>query len=505
MTKKGKLILFGDVGDRLTFSPNSKAEFNNVRNHFKNDLKNRASFGWINPDYRQATVEDNLDNAVAKPEDFLAFPFRHLTATIVGGGSWKATEFSEKVLKEAAHLLSNKPVYVNHEMETGNIVGVNGEISYVGKKDGVPGGLEGAIWIDGKLHTDLTRKLTAYPVPHIQSVSVTVSYEWEPSHTFTNTDGDDDEWLFERRIGTMVDGKMVRRVVTKILDFYETSLVWLGADPYAKILDESGKPLNIERSAVVAPGQFDKDPLAEIYRGSGLLLINDDSLSKENITKLKATARNEYAKTGNLEQNFKTDNDKKMEKVLKALATKLGKDVNDITEADIESSNFNVVSKTKLDEYEKAVKDAKESGDKVVELQASVDTLQGNVDTYSKIIPTADLEEFSKEIELGKVVGLSKYGKTVLDAKRDKAVNSYKLAVGDENVSEAVVETIKGSNIEALDGFLKQYGAGAFEEFGATCKSCGTGDFITFRTSTPDGSEGADNYVAPSMAKAMRG
>jgi len=232
--RKGKLVLFRDVSKQLLFAPTTPEEAKKVRSYYSKDS---TSFGWMSPDYRQVILaNDNIANAIAKPEDFIAFPFRHLSATIVGGGSWKATEFSEKVLKAAADKFSFNPVFVNHEMETSNQVATNGQIKFVSKSGDVPGGLEGPIWVDGLLHPDITRKLTSFPVPTIQSVSVTITYNWEPSHEFTDTDNNVDDWEFEKHIGSIVEGSMVRRIATLIIDSFETSFVWLGSDPFAKIV-----------------------------------------------------------------------------------------------------------------------------------------------------------------------------------------------------------------------------------------------------------------------------
>jgi len=257
MKRKGKVTLF-NTANNILYAPQFIAKATGKK----------MNFSWDNEDYRQAIVVPGLENAIAKPEDFIAFPFRHLSATIVGAWSWKATEFTEAVLKAAVPLLKHKPACVNHNLEISNIIGLNGEAvwSPAFKQNGItiPGGIDAPIWVDGKMHQDITRKLSGFPVPHIQSVSVTVVYEWEPSHTFVNREGDEDEWMFESRIGTMVDGSMVRRIATKIEDFYETSLVFLGADPFAKIFNDKGELINVEKSGIVGKQNFNKEPDATL-------------------------------------------------------------------------------------------------------------------------------------------------------------------------------------------------------------------------------------------------
>lgn len=491
--------MFGNVANKMIFTPNGKKDLQYIKNAYSKDFE--TSFGMFGSDYNQSVTGDK-NNAIANPEDFLAFPFRHLTATIVGAGTWKATDFSdEKVLKSAAALLTHKPVMVNHEMETGNIVGVNGEIKFVAAKNGVPAGLEGPIWIDGKLHQDLTRKLTAFPVPHIQSVSVTVSYEWEPSHEFTNSDGEPDDWFFERRVGSMVDGKMVRRIVTKIVDFYETSFVWLGADPYAKILTAEGKPLNIEKSAVVKNSAFEKDPLTDYYKSDGMLFIDDVSLSKENIVNLKLNAKANFAKIGKkILNNQEKEIEMEFEKIAKAVALKLNKSVDELTPEMI--SGFNVVSKDELETFNAAVKNVGTLTTEKENLETKVSDLETVKTEFEKICKSEDLVELEKTIPLTNVVEISKYGKQILDIKRKKCIDSYKLSVKEgDKPSDAVIKTIENSDIPALDGFLKTYGETAFEQYGATCTKCESGEHISFRSTKAEGNEEEENE-SPSLGMA---
>ena len=140
--------------------------------------------------------------------DIHSFLFRQLSATIVGGGSWKATDFSdEKMLKKGMRMLENKPIYLNHDMYVGN------EVGYVGKpkwtaayknsqgKD-IPAGIDASMNVDGVLYPEIVRKLSG-SVPLIKSSSVTVLFKWEASHEFAS------EWDFYSAIGsTANDGRM---------------------------------------------------------------------------------------------------------------------------------------------------------------------------------------------------------------------------------------------------------------------------------------------------------
>lgn len=488
--RTGKLVLQNDFKSSFLFYPKTEEE--------------KKSFSWANEDYRQSKVAASIEGAVSKPEEYLPFYFRHLSATIVGAYSWKATEFSEAVLKKAASKLTHKPAYVNHEMEIGNIVGVNGQIEFKKSKklengEVVPGGLEGPIWVDARLHQDLCRKLTGFPVPHIQSVSVTVTYNWEPSHEFTDRSGEVDEWEFERRVGTMVDGEMVRRIVTEIVDFYETSFVYLGADPYAKILDADGNLINIEKESIVGNKSFDKDPLVDMYKNDNLILIQSQELEEEKLLNLKKSFIAGFSKSGKSEQETFIKEEEEMEKKLIAAFAKItGKKEEEITPELVEG--FSVVSKEDLESYKKAELEAA----KVEDLQAKLTAAESTVEKFSKICNVEEIEAFEKEVEFSEVRKMAKYGSDVFAAKREECVRLYKLNVGEGKESQAVIDTINKADDEALGGFLEQYGASLHETFGATCKDCGSKE-VSFKSSKEESEEEETEVVErPRMAETFR-
>lgn len=493
--KQGKLILVGNPDKLLYFAKNAAEK-----------KKMMEQYGWMNPDYRPTEVAESVLTAISKPDEYFPFVFRHLSSTIVGGYSWKATEFSDKVLKAAAQLLTYKPVYVNHELETSNIVGVNGKIEFVSgytAPDGtrIPGGLEGPIWIDGLLHQDLTRKLSAHPIPHIQSVSVSVTYNWEPSHEFTNRDGQPDEWEFENRIGTMVDGKMVRRMVTEIIDFYETSLVFLGADPYAKILDEKGNPINVEKSAIVGVKEFSKDPLVDLYKKENLMFIEEQSMSKENLLHLIERVSSSFSKTGNSKHSPSNANSK-MEKIIAALAKKLNKPEADITAEMVESYTFvstadYTAMKTAADSAP-ILKTGKETA------EASLLTANETIGKLTKIAKVEDLVELEKIVPLESIVEFAKSGKSKFDKLKAEVVRLYKLTVGEGKEDAAILATFEKADEPALSAFHKQYGGKAIEQFGGSCVDCGS-EHITFRKSVEEGQEEKKDEVnGESMAEKFR-
>lgn len=471
VTKQGKVTLVGDI-NKLLFSPFNKSD---------DELKRYAQqFGWLSSDYNQAILQDP-SKAIAQPEDFIPFMFRHISACIVGAGSWKATEFTEASLKDAVRrkLLDNKPSYVNHELDVGNIIGVAGASEWQpGFKDAdgtqIPGGIIAPIWIDKVCHTDLCRKLTAFPVPHIQSVSITVAYEWEPSHLFEGRDGEYDYWMFEDRVGQMVDGKMVRRIVTNIIEIYETSLVWLGADPIAKVLDENNKPINVERSAIVDKSAYDKDPLKFLYdkeKSTGSYFVADNNFTKQNTIDLTKNIFENLGNSGNL------NTDEMKNEVALKIAEMLGKKPEEITLADLTAfSKIDTASKEKIDGYDQLKKDHDTH-------KTNAETAKANLDKYAVIVPLDKLDELKGKIKLESVVVMAEYGVAQLDKKRKDAVRLYKLKVKEADQTPELIAAIEGSDEKTVDGYIKQYGGGVLEEFEATCTKCGNGDSISMRSS----------------------
>ena len=469
---RSTLILIGE--NSMFHAPKSTEEAKKIRN----------DFGWIGQDYRQSVINPNLEDAIPKDEDFLPFMFRHITATIVGGGTWKATDFSKSgVLKKATPLFENKPVFINHEWEISNIVGGVGKTKYTKEfktESGeiIPAGIDAPIYVDGKLHPDLCRKLQAFPVPHIQSVSVSVVFEWEPSHEFQDSNGNTDSWYFENRIGQMVDGEMVRRIVTKVVEAYETSLVWLGADPFAKILNDKGEPLNVERSAVVGMSKFDKDPLVEHYKKENKYFIFNNcfesdkqlNLVKNNVIKFKKSEK----------QNL---NDMSL---LKKIAAKLGKAESEVTEEMIEY--YSIV---KTEDYNSI----KSNSESLASVNTKLATEKVKVEKFEKLLPFDKLNEAIGSItKLGitdmveVLIPMAEFGQTTLKAKRELCLKHYKLAVGEENEDDSVIGIINAADDKQIEGLLKQYSAANADEFTGKCTECGS-EKITFRTTNPEEKE----------------
>jgi hypothetical protein len=92
---------------------------------------------------------------------------------------------------------------------------------------GVPG-INAEYKIDALMNPRIARGLLMDP-PAIHSTSMTVLFEFEFSHPDLVEQG-----RFWQLLGDEVEGSIVRLIVTKIQEYWEASLVFPGADRFAK-------------------------------------------------------------------------------------------------------------------------------------------------------------------------------------------------------------------------------------------------------------------------------
>lgn len=203
------------------------------------DTINFGLFDSSSPNYTSYYPDLNIEDLNPKDDEFIYPEFRLLSETIVHP-NYNPIDFSKPgVLKASMPLLVGQTVNVDHETALGNAIGSvlstkwDAESTIAGLK--VPPGINGVLKIDGKSNPRLARAIMMNP-PAIHSNSVTVSFLWEQSHP------EMEAAEFWSKLGSFdKDGNMIRRVVSKVKSYYETSLVNHGADPYAKLVGEDGK------------------------------------------------------------------------------------------------------------------------------------------------------------------------------------------------------------------------------------------------------------------------
>ena len=203
-----------------------------------------AQFGFWGGDIDYNTYYPNLDKSELTPKDeeFIEPMFRLLSETIVSK-NWNPTDFGQNgVLKASMKMLLGQTVNCDHETNIGNAIGAVSQVMWQESyKDGsftIPAGINGILKIDGKANPRIARGILMEP-PSIHSNSVTVQFKWDKSHP------DMEESEFYQKLGTYDSkGVMVRRIVTEIVRYLETSLVSHGADSFAQKIGSDGKIIN---------------------------------------------------------------------------------------------------------------------------------------------------------------------------------------------------------------------------------------------------------------------
>lgn len=439
---------------------------------------------WLNLAAETYQAHANNSSLEPKPEDFVEKPFRLISATTVGAHTWKATDFSNaSILRGSMEGLNGKGVYKDHDTRTDNWAGIVKAVKWsegFTTDDGVyvPAGIDGILAIDSKTNPKLARGIM---IGSIYSNSVTVEFDWEMSHEYEL------ERDFVYALGTMgKDGKMVRRIVTKIYNYHETSLVWLGADPFAKAIDKDGNLQNIdtgsisyEKAADAVKSKYDNDNNYSVTWG-----LDPGTLRLSKLAPATTTSLN----------NDKED----MEPLLEAVAKLLSLEANHGLTPDQLIERLEGLEV--LDESTKAANTSNQSfvasfsvAAKSVLKEAGEDTETVDPEAFLKdyqFVKTADLEALrtsaaSVDTLQAEVDGLkadAEFGKTVITERRAEAIRLYKASVGAGNEDETIIGLFNKADGAEVTALLKQHVGTATEKFSGRCSDCNSTNF-EFRSS----------------------
>jgi len=184
-------------------------------------------------DQNRTSVVDQVPVQQGRPvltdERYVYKDFRALSQTLLPN---RGLDFSTAgVLEAAVPMLAGKTVYPNHEFtDINNWVGVVAASSWdASAVNGAPG-INCQIKLDAFLNYRIACGVMMTP-PAINAMSLTVMFEFEYSHPQMAAN---DRWKFFDLLGEEVDGEIVRLIVTKIVEIWEASLVFLGEDRLAK-------------------------------------------------------------------------------------------------------------------------------------------------------------------------------------------------------------------------------------------------------------------------------
>lgn len=406
-----------------------------------------AQFGFWGGDIDYNTYYPNLDKSELTPKDeeFIEPMFRLLSETIVSK-NWNPTDFGQNgVLKASMKMLLGQTVNCDHETNIGNAIGAVSQVMWQESyKDGhftIPAGINGILKIDGKANPRIARGILMEP-PSIHSNSVTVQFKWDKSHPTM------EESEFYQKLGTYDSkGEMVRRIVTEIVRYMETSLVSHGADSFAQKIGSDGKIVNptFARRTWSSYEEYRDDKSKQYFFTD---YKSDLSSFQENDT--RDSFNDNDAKDNHSNENNMNEFEKFLESLFgdNLLTLEEGKEMNQET---VVACIQNLVSSRNT-------------------LQTSVDNL-----TTEKTSLTEQISNLNAEV--ANLKEMATVGKNHIASLRENAVETYKKLMG-ENADETIVTMLNAetTGITTLVSLTKDYQARLEEKFPLTCSKCGSKD-----------------------------
>lgn len=423
-------ILMGHVPERINNQENITNLVNNFFSWNKSSKDTVQSLGLFGSDIDYNTYYPDLkpEDLVPKDNEFIEPMFRLLSATIVSK-NWYPTDFSlPGVLKDSMNLMLGQTVNCDHATDIGNAIGsVSKVVWQEAYKDGdilIPAGINGILKIDGKSNPRIARGILMEP-PSIHSNSVTVQFKWEKSHP----DLSDDE--FYDKIGTYDDkGELIRRMVTEIVRYTETSLVSHGADVYAQKIGEDGKIVNPKYANRVWNSYSEVKP--------------EESNSTHNTYNYNNNTTNKNQETMKLEE---------------FLAKLFGDNMLSLNEGEQPTA-------------EKALELVKSLIENNSTLSDSESTLKEQVTNL-----TSEVTNLKASIESSK--DMVELGKSYITELREKVLNNYKKICKDSlDEKDPIVLMINSDTtpVLTLKGLDKSYTQRLEELYPLTCSKCGSKD-----------------------------
>lgn len=390
--------------------------------------------------YPNLTKEDLTPNA----DEFIEPVFRLLSATIVSK-NWNPTDFSQPgVLKASMKMLLGQTVNCDHSTDIGNAIGSVSQVMWQeGYKDGnfmIPAGINGVLKIDGKANPRIARGILMDP-PSIHSNSVTVQFKWDKSHP-----GMDDRDFWDK-LGTYDEkGNMIRKVVTEVVRYLETSLVSHGADSFAQKIGEDGKIINpgFAKRTWTSFAEYQEDTKKAYY-------FTD---FKEDINSYQ---ENNDTPPNNINTNNPLNNNT-MNKELKEFLEKLfGDNLLSLAEGQEVSTELALSAVQSLVNSKKT-------------LEASITNLTTEKNQLSEQITQNDAE-------IANLTAMATVGKNHIASLREEVVGNYKKLKGDK-VDETIVTMLNAetTGLQTLISLNKDYKAQLEEKFPLTCSKCGSHD-----------------------------
>jgi hypothetical protein len=208
-----------------------------------------------------------------KDSDYVMIPVRALSATEVQSRMFNFGHLGGGPLRNSISEFNNLIILKDHDMSVDNWIGTT-EQAYWDQSADIPPGVNVMMKVDTKADPKTARGLISGA---LNSVSVTVSFDYEPSHPDMN------EMDFVMNLGQEVDGKTVQALITGIKRVYELSTVWSGADVYAKTSNGGPPPKPLSQSLHLALPTENKEKAVDLKKVAALLSLQLAEPTEEDV------------------------------------------------------------------------------------------------------------------------------------------------------------------------------------------------------------------------------
>lgn len=448
----GHSIMMGHVPEVMANEDGISKLVNNFFSWNGTSQESIQSLGFFGSDIDYNTYYPDLkaEDLTPKDEEFIEPMFRLLSATIVSK-NWNPTDFSQPgVLKASMKMLLGQTVNCDHETNIGNAIGsVSKVVWQEAYKDGnfeIPAGINGVLKIDGKANPRIARGILMDP-PSIHSNSVTVQFRWDKSHPEIS---DQD---FYEKLGTYDQhGNMIRRIVTEIVRYMETSLVSHGADAFAQKIGADGKIINPDYAKKTWNSY--SEYMGDKSRQYFFMDNKSYNFTSGKGDDTQASLIENQNSTGSKNSNTMNPELKEfLEKLFGKNMLTLGEGKEATQEEAISMIQTMITENTSLKEQKTNLETEKTTlSEKVTNLESQVTSLK----------EMADL------------------GKSYVTSLRDKVVADYKKIQGDKFDEKDLVFTMLNAEttpLVTLQGLQKSYEQRLEELFPMKCSHCGSTDF----------------------------
>jgi hypothetical protein len=461
--------------------PSSLTDEDFFNNFFEaaNIKESISSYGLFGSDLNYNTYYPGVskDDFTPKDEEFIEPSYRLLSEVIVS--KYWPTDFSQNgVLKKAMNMLIGQTVNCDHETSVGNAIGsiksVAWQPAYKDETTGltIPAGINGILKIDAKSNPRIARGIMMDP-PSIHSNSVTVRFEWEKSHK------DYGDERFFNSLGTYdAKGELVRRVVTNIISFAETSLVSHGADPFAKQLDKKGKIIHSKNATQTY--SFSEMTESKNYYFADFKRLSDREVNEDTLHNTMAYI--------NENEPSKNNNNKKE------------------SDMDLLEQLFGEGMLTLADGQEKT----KEAAIEMIQgLVSSKTSLTQQVTDLTEKLRLAEENQNPEEVtRLNQLIEADKpfvtVGKASIESLRDTTVADYTKLMGDK-VDDNMLSVIQEANFDTLKTLSQNYTTQLNDKFPLACKECGSHDVSRGSAKISNEDETGDSKESLSTGEVLNG